>query len=61
MLNLFGVLVFHRSMVKWRRGALVYVNSAICSNLFGVVVLHTFLVDCSRIHLPYIYVHSAIC
>ena len=30
MLNLFGVVVFHRSMVSWRRGALVYVHSAIC-------------------------------
>ena len=30
MLNLFGVVVFHRSMVNWRRGALVYVHSAIC-------------------------------
>ena len=30
MLNLCGVVVFHRSMVNWRRGALVYVHSAIC-------------------------------
>ena len=30
MLNLFGVVVFHRSLVNWRRGALVYVHSAIC-------------------------------
>ena len=30
-INLFGVVVFHRSMVNWRRGALVYVHSAICS------------------------------
>ena len=30
MLNLFSVVVFHRSMVNWRRGALVYVLSAIC-------------------------------
>ena len=30
MLNLFGVVVFHRCMVNWRRGALVYVHSVIC-------------------------------
>ena len=29
MWNLFDVVVFHRSMVNWRRGALVYVHSAI--------------------------------
>ena len=30
MLNAYGVVVFHRSMVNWRRGPLVYVHSAIC-------------------------------
>ena len=30
ILNVFTVVVFHRSMVNWRRGALVYVHSAIC-------------------------------
>ena len=30
MFNLCDVVVFHRSMVNWRRGALVYVPSAIC-------------------------------
>ena len=25
-----GVVVFNRSMVNWRRGALIYVHSAIC-------------------------------
>ena len=30
MLNLFDVVVFHTSMVNWRRGALVYVHSAMC-------------------------------
>ena len=29
MLNLHGVVVLHRSMVNWRRGALVYVHSTI--------------------------------
>ena len=32
MLNLFGVVVFLRSMTNWRRGALVYVHSAMCEN-----------------------------
>ena len=30
MLSLFGVVVFHTSNVNWKRGALVYVHSAIC-------------------------------
>ena len=30
ILNLCDVVVFHRSMVSWRRRALVYVHSAIC-------------------------------
>ena len=42
MLNLFGVVVFHRSMVNWRRGALVYVYSAI---------YQTYLVYWYSIHL----------
>ena len=30
MLNLFSVVVFYRSMVNWRMGALIDVHSAIC-------------------------------
>ena len=30
ILNLFSVVKLHRSMANWRRGALVYVHSAIC-------------------------------
>ena len=30
MLNLCGVVVFHRSLVNCRRGAFVYVHSAVC-------------------------------
>ena len=30
MLNVFGVVVFHRSIVSLMRGALVYVHSAVC-------------------------------
>ena len=29
-LNLFGEVLFHRSLVNWRKGSLVYVYSAIC-------------------------------
>ena len=29
MLNLFGVVIFHRSMVNWRSGVLVYMHYAI--------------------------------
>ena len=36
---------------------------AFCSmcNFFGVVIFYTSIVDCRGAHLPYIYVHSAIC
>ena len=37
--NLFSVVVFHRSMVNWRRGG---------QNLFGVVVFHRSMVDWRR-------------
>ena len=30
MLSLFSVVVFYRSMVNWRRGALVDLHSALC-------------------------------
>ena len=52
MLNLFGVVVFHRSMVNWREGGPGICEFCYMLNLFGVVVLHTFLVDCRGIHLP---------
>ena len=42
MLNVFSVLVFHTSMVSWRKGTLVYVHSAICE---------TYLVQQYSIHL----------
>ena len=50
MLNLFGIVVFHRSMVSGS-GALVYVHYAICETDFGVVVFHTSMID-SRVHVP---------
>ena len=34
ILNVFSVVVFHTSMVNWRRGALVYRHSAICEILW---------------------------
>ena len=42
--NLFSVVVFHRSMVNWRRGLGI---CAFCYmwNLFGVAVFHTYLVS----------------
>ena len=43
MLNLFGVVVFHRSMVNWRRGAAWYM----------CILLYVKLIWCSGI--PYIY------
>ena len=30
-------------------------------NLFGVVVFHRSMVDWRGVHLPWVYVHSAIC
>ena len=55
MLNLFGVVVFHRCMVNWRRGALVYVHSAICETYLvvsrGIPCVHS-MVDWRGIHLP---------
>ena len=34
MLNVFSVVVFHRSMIIWRWEALVYVHSATCETYF---------------------------
>ena len=86
MLNLCGVVVFHRSVVNWRRGPLVYVHFCICEtcllkwysihllsvggggldicafcymyNIFDLVVIHT---SWEGVHVPEVYVHSAIC
>ena len=60
MLNLFSVVVFHRSMVNWRRGSwymciLLYVKLHWCSSIpyiYGQL---------SGVPLPSVYVHSAIC
>ena len=55
-----SVVVFHRSMVNWRRGALVYVHSAICETY----VVQWYSIDLwslEGVHLPQVYVHSAIC
>ena len=61
MLKLCSVVVFHRSMVSWRRGALAYVHCAVCETDFGEVVFHTSMVIWKGAHLPWDYVHSAIC
>ena len=52
MLNKFGVVVFHRSMVNWMRGHLGICACCYMINFFGVVVFHTSMVDWSGIHLP---------
>ena len=58
MLNLFGEVGFHRCMVNWRRGALVYMHSAICE---------TYLVKWYCIGLrsigggAWVYVYYAVC
>ena len=52
MLNLFGVVVFHTSMVNCRRGSLGICVFCYMCNLFGVVVCHTSLVNCRGVHLP---------
>ena len=51
MSNVFGVVVFQRCMVNWRRRALVYVHCAICETSGGVAVFHTSMVNCG-VHLP---------
>ena len=52
MLNLFGVVVFLTSMIKWRGGTSA---QSICAfgyilNLFGVVVFNTSMVNWGRVH-----------
>ena len=59
MLNLFCVVVFHRSMVTWRRGPcymciLLYVKLIWCS---GIPYIYGQL---EGVHVPEVYVHSAI-
>ena len=52
MLNLYDVVVFHRTMVNWRWGALVYVHSAICeTDLMWWYSLDLWSIA-GRVHLP---------
>ena len=53
--NLFGVMVFQRSMVNWRREGI----GSVCT---GVVVFHRSTVNWRRggVILPWVYVYSAI-
>ena len=48
--KLIGVVVFHRSMVNWRRGPSALSICAFCYmlNLFGVVVFHRSMVNWRR-------------
>ena len=51
MLNLFGVVVFHTSMVDWRgTSALSICLFCYMLNLFGVVVFHRCMVNWRRGH-----------
>ena len=60
MLKLFGVVVYHSSMVKcrgpWYMCILLYVK-----HICGVVVFYTSVVNWRGLHLPQVYVHSALC
>ena len=61
MWNLFGVVVFHRFMVNWRRGPwymciVLYVKLMWCS---GFLLIYGWLEE--GVHVPEVYVHSAIC
>ena len=58
MLNVFGVVVFHTSMVNCRRGSLGICAFCYMCNLFGVVVFHRSIVNWRRRAL--VYVDSAI-
>ena len=50
--TVFGVVVFHRSMVNWRRGALVYVHSAICETFWCSGIPYMYGQLEGGIHLP---------
>ena len=62
-----GVVVFHRSMVDWRRGWILYtlvsVQSSICEHLVSVVVFHRSMVNWRRRWglSALVSVHSSIC
>ena len=48
MCNLFGVMVFHTSIVNWGVDvSSVYVHSAICVTYFGVMVFQRSIVNWS--------------
>ena len=63
MLNLFGVAVFHTSMVNWRQGtcALEYMCILLYVKLIWCMVLHRSMVNWREYTWPMVYVHSAIC
>ena len=61
MLNFFCVVVFHRSMVNWKRGALVYVHSAKCETyLMQWCAIDLWLID-GVFHVHKAYVPSVVC
>ena len=65
MSNLFGVVVFQRSMLNWRKGVhlpSVYVHSSICETYLVYWFSRDLcLIGGRGIHLPLVYVHSSIC
>ena len=67
MSNLFGVVVFQRSMLDWRRewdqSAMGICAFFYMGNLFGVMVFQRSILNCRRgwVSLQWVYVHSAIC
>ena len=63
MLNIFSVVVLHRSMVNWRRAVLGTCALCYLWKVFGVAVFHTSMFNWrgGLVHLPSVYVHSAIC
>ena len=63
MWNLFGVVLFHRSMVDWRRRCVCprYMCILLYVKLFCVVVFHRSMVNWLGVHMPQVYVHSSLC
>ena len=45
MLHIFTVVVFHRSLINWNWGALVYVHFAKCETSNGIVVSYTCMIN----------------
>ena len=53
--NIFSVMVFHGSIVNWRR------RDSLSWQLLGVMVFQRSILNWLGVDLPYVYVHCAIC